>query len=155
MLQEPVRRCCDVEISMEARKIPTFQPFQDLPASPPVASAPSPNLTAVAFQQPTKTSNDAAIFENRDLIFALLSEDMNTLLHPHPTFITPLTNYLNLNFDQHDLISLNSLIDQDMSQSNPPGFQRKTNIQQLDFERKQKYQDMESYLREQYLVCSS
>jgi hypothetical protein len=157
-----IHRCCDVFLhNMAANKIPTFQPFQDLPVSPPTASVSSPSPREIRFQQPSKSLNEeTAIFENRDLLFSLLSDDINTLLHPHPTFITPLTNYLNLDYDNHDLLSLNSLIDQDIgtsgggtSQHNPSGFQRKTNIQQLDYERKQKYQEMELYLREQYLVC--
>lgn len=152
---------------MEERKIPTFQPFQDSA----VTSGPPPALGPRQASHGTSrasTEETAAIFENRDLLFSLLSEDVNTLLHPHPTFITPLANYLNLNFDHHDLLSLHTLLDQDTgggagdggggggrSQYNASSFQRKTNIQQLDLERRQRYQDMEFYLREQYLVCLS
>jgi hypothetical protein len=125
-------------------EIPTIQPFQSSAALP----RPSPPPPAV--QNTRKSSTISArdtekIFENRDLLFSILSEDIDVLSHPQPTFITPLHSYLKLDYRASDIIALSAMVDGESNGS-------RANIQQLYQEKAQKHRNIETHLREEYLV---
>jgi hypothetical protein len=135
--------------------IPTIQPFQGSAQHRPF-SAPVPSVPVASAVRPMRKSSfltaedSAKIFENRDLIFSLLTEDVELLSHPQPTFITPLQSYLKLDYSTSDITALSAMVEGEY----PANAQNKANIKKIYQEKVQKHRIIESYLQDEYLVWS-